>query len=232
MASWEYLNIFPEELKFSYEVMKPSSCAVLLSNQTSRYIAFRVKTNPKKFCVRPNAGVVLPNSTIGITVTMQAPKSAPSDMQCKDKFLIQSTVVKDGATVKDLSRDLFKENGVKVINELNLRAVYVPVNPLSPVPQVSEGSPPRALNDTPRTPSSMPQSAWSLISRLREENGSAILQDERLHLELEYTPNHLLFFGEMWSKDVAAGGLVLQFGILIGFAIKNGFPILPHPFFS
>ncbi|KAJ0703858.1 putative vesicle-associated membrane-protein-associated protein [Helianthus annuus] len=32
------------------------------------------------------------------TVTMQAQKEAPPDLICSDKFLIQSTIVPDGAT--------------------------------------------------------------------------------------------------------------------------------------
>ncbi|KAG5561277.1 hypothetical protein RHGRI_004341 [Rhododendron griersonianum] len=35
-----------------------------LTNKTSNYLAFRVKTtNPKKYCVHPNTGIVLPHST-------------------------------------------------------------------------------------------------------------------------------------------------------------------------
>lgn len=37
------------------------------------------------------------------TVTMQAQKSAPSDMQCKDKFLIQCTVVPFGTTEEEIT---------------------------------------------------------------------------------------------------------------------------------
>lgn len=39
-------------------------------------------------------------------VTMQAQRGAPPDMQCKDKFLIQSTVVPFGTTAEDLKPNL------------------------------------------------------------------------------------------------------------------------------
>lgn len=39
-------------------------------------------------------------------VTMQAPKESPPDMQCKDKFLIQSVVAPDGVASKDISPEL------------------------------------------------------------------------------------------------------------------------------
>jgi hypothetical protein len=42
---------------------------------------------------------------------MQAQKEAPLDMQCKDKFLIQSTVLsKKGATIKDVVPKMVTKN--------------------------------------------------------------------------------------------------------------------------
>ncbi|KAK4267130.1 hypothetical protein QN277_023954 [Acacia crassicarpa] len=39
----------------------------MLSNKTDDYVAFEVKTtNPRKYCVRPNTGIVLPRSTCDI----------------------------------------------------------------------------------------------------------------------------------------------------------------------
>jgi hypothetical protein len=35
-------------------------------------------------------------------VTMQAPKEIPQDYHCKDKFLVQSVVVQEGVTNKDI----------------------------------------------------------------------------------------------------------------------------------
>lgn len=39
-------------------------------------------------------------------VTMQAQKEAPPDMQCKDKFLLQSVKTNDGASPKDITADM------------------------------------------------------------------------------------------------------------------------------
>lgn len=39
-------------------------------------------------------------------VTMQAQKEAPADMQCKDKFLLQSVKVNDGTTAKDITAEM------------------------------------------------------------------------------------------------------------------------------
>jgi len=39
-------------------------------------------------------------------VTMQSQKEAPLDMQCKDKFLLQSVVASPGATTKDITPEM------------------------------------------------------------------------------------------------------------------------------
>ncbi|KAK3195049.1 hypothetical protein Dsin_026359 [Dipteronia sinensis] len=146
MISGDLLNIQPSELKFPFELKKQSSCSMQLTNKTDKYVAFKVKTtNPKKYCVRPNTGVVLPGSSCNVTVTMQAQKEAPPDLQCKDKFLLQSVAAPDGATTKDIGPELFNKEEGKVVEELKLRVIYIPANPPSPVPEGSEeGSSPRA----------------------------------------------------------------------------------------
>lgn len=37
---------------------------------------------------------------------MQAQKEAPPDMNCRDKFLLQSVKVNDGITAKDITSEL------------------------------------------------------------------------------------------------------------------------------
>lgn len=39
-------------------------------------------------------------------MTMQAQKEAPADMQCKDKFLLQSVVTSPGTTAKDVTPEM------------------------------------------------------------------------------------------------------------------------------
>jgi hypothetical protein len=41
-----------------------------------------------------------------VLVTMQGQKESPPDMQCKDKFLLQSVVAPDGTTTKDITSDM------------------------------------------------------------------------------------------------------------------------------
>lgn len=204
MSTGELLSIEPQELQFPFELRKQISCSLQLSNKTDNYVAFKVKTtNPKKYCVRPNTGVVMPRSTCDVIVTMQAQREAPQDMQCKDKFLLQSAIASPGATAKDITSDMFNKEAGNRVEECKLRVAYVPPpQPPSPVREGSEeGSSPRAsvsdngnINASEFTavsrayvePQDNSSEARALISKLTEEKKSAIQQNNKLQQELEF----------------------------------------------
>ncbi|XAR63204.1 hypothetical protein NMG60_11023061 [Bertholletia excelsa] len=213
MNPGEFLSIEPQELQFPFELKKQISCSLILTNKTDSYVAFKVKTtNPKKYCVRPNTGIVLPHSTCDVIVTMQAQKEAPLDMQCKDKFLLQSTVASPGASAKDITADMFNKESGNRVEECKLRVVYVPPpQPPSPVrEEPEEGSSPRASvsdNGTVNTSEYAPSRAQlerkafverthvdsqdnssesrSFVSKLTEEKNKAVEQMNRLQQEVE-----------------------------------------------
>ncbi|KAK7331321.1 hypothetical protein VNO77_25543 [Canavalia gladiata] len=129
----ELLQIEPPQLTFVFELKKQSSCLVHLSNKTSHHVAFKVKTtSPKKYCVRPTIGIINPHGTCQFTVTMQAQRTAPLDLHCKDKFLIQSTVVPSGTIEDHISSNLFVKDTGKHVDEKKLRVVLI-TPPSSPV---------------------------------------------------------------------------------------------------
>ncbi|WCJ23569.1 vesicle associated protein [Euphorbia peplus] len=126
MTTEELLEIQPFELRFTFELKKQSSCSIQLTNTSDHYVAFKVKTtSPKKYCVRPNIGIIKPKSTSGFTVTMQGQKAAPQDLQCKDKFLIQSTVVPVGTTEEDIiiASSVFSKESGKYVEEKKLKVI-------------------------------------------------------------------------------------------------------------
>ncbi|KAL6981747.1 Vesicle-associated protein 1-3, variant 2 [Sarracenia purpurea var. burkii] len=204
MSTGDLLSIQPTELKFPFELRKQSSCSMQLTNKTDQYVAFKVKTtNPKKYCVRPNNGVVLPGATCNVTVTMQAQKEAPPDMQCKDKFLIQGVIAPHGTTTKDITPEMFNKEEGKVLEEFKMRVVYIPANPPSPVPEGSEeGSPGASLVEDGNRSVSLPDAVtkslmepvektssvetWSMMSKLTEEKASALQQNQKLRNELVF----------------------------------------------
>lgn len=122
----ELLEILPRELHFIFELKKQSSCTIQLVNKSTQYVAFKVKTtSPKKYCVRPNTGVIEPRSSSDFTVTMQAPRSAPTDLQCKDKFLVQSTVVPFGTILEEITNSMFLKESGQLVIENKLKVVLV-----------------------------------------------------------------------------------------------------------
>ncbi|KAK7390189.1 hypothetical protein VNO78_25488 [Psophocarpus tetragonolobus] len=239
MSSGELLHIQPQELQFPFELRKQISCSLQLSNKTDNYVAFKVKTtNPKKYCVRPNTGVVMPRSTCDIIVTMQAQKEAPPDMQCKDKFLLQSVVANPGATAKDITPEMFNKESGHEVEECKLRVVYVaPPQPPSPVREGSdEDSSPRAsvsenghsnageftgakaFNERGEHQDTSYE-ARSLISKVTEEKNSVIDQNKRLQQELEVLRR---------DASRSRGGVPFMYvvlvgiiGIILGFLLKR-----------
>lgn len=205
MSSRELLEIHPLELKFPFELKKQISCSIQLTNKSDDYVGFKVKTtSPKKYCVRPNAGIVQPRSTCDVIVTMQAQREAPPDMQCKDKFLLQSVVVNQGVTVKDITQEMFAKESGNVVDEVKLRVLYVsPPQPPSPVPEGSDedSSPRPSVSDNGNSNASELLAATrayaediqqgkssenlTLISRLTEDKNTAIQQNNKLRQELE-----------------------------------------------
>lgn len=67
-----------------------------LSNPTDKPIAFKVKTTaPKRYCVRPNNGIIVPGKSVSVAVMLQplgegANASAAILEKNKHKFMIQS----------------------------------------------------------------------------------------------------------------------------------------------
>ncbi|XP_077235454.1 vesicle-associated protein 1-3-like [Tasmannia lanceolata] len=237
MSNGDLLSVQPTELKFPFELKKQSSCSLQLTNKTDQNVAFKVKTtNPKKYCVRPNSGIVLPGTTCDVTVTMQAQKEAPPDLQCKDKFLLQSVVANHGATTNDITPEMFNKEAGKVVDEFKLRVVYSPANPPSPVPEGSEeGNSPRvsvldngnqntslfdAVSRSVDEPKEKTSEALALISKLTEEKTSAIQQSQKLRQELEMLRKEI-------SKSRGSGFsfvfvvVIGILGILFGFLLKK-----------
>jgi len=90
--------------------------------------------------VRPNNGVVPPRSSCTVVVTMQAQKVVPPDLQCKDKFLVQSAIVSDGLSAKDITSQMFVKERGNVVEEVKLKVAYLmPPEPQSEIAEEHDG---------------------------------------------------------------------------------------------
>ncbi|KAK9698839.1 hypothetical protein RND81_08G134900 [Saponaria officinalis] len=123
-SSKPLISVQPEDLKFVFELEKQTFCDLKVTNNTDQNVAFKVKTtSPKKYFVRPNTGVIHPWDSCVIRVTLQAQREYPPDMQCKDKFLLQSTIVSPDSE-DDLPQDTFNKDSGRTIEECKLKVVY------------------------------------------------------------------------------------------------------------
>ncbi|KAF7298982.1 MSP domain-containing protein [Mycena indigotica] len=104
--------------------------SLTISNHNSQPVAFKVKTTaPKLYCVRPNTGRVEPGQSVDVSVMLQPLKDEPpTGAKCKDKFLIQSTLIspdKEAMSVQDIwsGSDINEEGKV---HQQKLRVTYLP----------------------------------------------------------------------------------------------------------
>lgn len=132
------------ELPFAFELRKQIPSELVLKNTTKEKQAFKVKTTaPKKYCVKPNTGIIEPGASLTVTVMMQAHREVPADFEaCKDKFLVQATP-SGGST--DMA-ELFAR-GNENIKETKLRVAYVKSKKPSTV--LEEALPPPPANESP-----------------------------------------------------------------------------------
>ncbi|KAI5594429.1 hypothetical protein POPTR_003G082500v4 [Populus trichocarpa] len=206
----QLISVHPEDLKFIFELEKQSFCDLKVANNTEHHVAFKVKTtSPKKYFVRPNTGVIQPWDSCVIRVTLQAQREYPSDMQCKDKFLLQSTIVPPHADVDELPPDTFnKDSDDKVIHDRKLRVVYIP-------PSSTQGnSEDEGLKGSTQSPD-----ANSAVQSLKDERDAAVRQTQLLQQELD------LLRRRRYRKSDPGFSLMFAFvvgliGIMVGFLLN------------
>ncbi|XP_066319000.1 vesicle-associated protein 1-2-like isoform X3 [Miscanthus floridulus] len=221
--SGELLGIDPIELRFPFELNKQISCTLQLTNKTDKQVAFKVKTtSPKKYCVRPNNGMVAARSKADVVVTMQAQRDVPPDMQCKDKFLVQSAIVAKEIMPKEVTGDMFTKDSGNIVDEVKLKAVYV-----APSSSQSEGYEDGNLGSLsyqeetkePKESEKIISEPFALISKLMEEKNSAVELNNKLRQELDLLRRDI-------SRQHGGFSLVLVLvvailGILLGFLMKR-----------
>ncbi|XP_057775603.1 vesicle-associated protein 2-1 isoform X2 [Salvia miltiorrhiza] len=164
IAARPLICVQPEDLKFQFELDKQSYCDLKVTNNTEHHVAFKVKTtSPKKYFVRPNTGVMQPWDSCLVRVTLHIQREYPPNMQCKDKFLVQSTIVPPITNVDELPQDTFNKEVGDTLQECKLRVIYV-----------------REQDGLGRN-----SGANGVLQRLRDERDAAVSQSQKLQQDLE-----------------------------------------------
>ncbi|KAG4930456.1 hypothetical protein JHK82_047527 [Glycine max] len=214
-ASNSLITVNPDELRFQFELEKQTYCDLKVLNNTENYVAFKVKTtSPKKYFVRPNTGVVHPWDLCIIRVTLQAQQEYPPDMQCKDKFLLQSTIVNPNTDVDDLPPDTFNKDGEKSIEDMKLRVVYI--SPMSPQGSTEDDT---VKNSTQK----LDANSSETVQRLKEERDAYVLQSRQLQQELDILKrrNRRGDSGFSFTFAVFVGLIGLLCGLLLKLSLSS-----------
>ncbi|XP_024995377.1 vesicle-associated protein 2-1-like [Cynara cardunculus var. scolymus] len=199
------ITLDPEELKFEFELDKPMYSDMRVSNITDKHVAFKVKTtSPKKYFVRPNTGVIQPWEASMIRVTLQAQHEYPPDMQCKDKFLVQSTAV---APHTDVDQNTFSKEPGKTIEEYKLKVTYVLPTPAHQGP-----------SDDHNVKQNFDATSNQAIQDARASRDAARKEADKLKQELEMLKRKSSTSDAGFSMKVAIVAGVI--GIMVGFLLN------------
>eukprot|EP00001_Collodictyon_triciliatum_P032344 05857_4 len=99
-ATTGLLSIEPEELVFSGSSLAQGKTALekmRIFNPTANTITFKIKTTaPRRYCVRPNNGILPPKGQLEVQVSLQTDADIAETK--KDKFLVESFTVVDNPT--------------------------------------------------------------------------------------------------------------------------------------
>ncbi|XP_045784019.1 vesicle-associated membrane protein-associated protein A isoform X2 [Maniola jurtina] len=118
----QVLTIEPQnELKFKGLFELGHTTYMQLTNPSEHTVLFKIKTTaPKKYCVRPNSGVLNPNSKVDIAITPQ-PVHVDNNEKHKHKFMVQSVIAPEGKTNID---QVWKEISPDQLMDYKLKCVF------------------------------------------------------------------------------------------------------------
>ncbi|XP_037085759.1 vesicle-associated membrane protein/synaptobrevin-binding protein-like [Pollicipes pollicipes] len=96
-SSDSFLVIEPAQLRFKGPFKdEVSSSSLKITNHSDKAITFKIKTTaPKRYCVRPNQGILNPGASTNIAVMLQPFTYDPAEKN-KHKFMVQTMFLPEG----------------------------------------------------------------------------------------------------------------------------------------
>ncbi|KAH8373653.1 vesicle-associated membrane protein-associated protein B/C [Drosophila serrata] len=118
------LTIEPEhELRFVGPFNRPVVTIMSLRNNSAMPLVFKIKTTaPKRYCVRPNIGKILPYRSTQVEICLQ-PFIYDQQEKNKHKFMVQSVLAPTDADLTDLNK-LWKELEPEQLMDAKLKCVF------------------------------------------------------------------------------------------------------------
>nr|XP_046253033.1 vesicle-associated membrane protein-associated protein B-like isoform X2 [Scatophagus argus] len=131
------------ELKFRGPFTDVVTATLKLTNPTDRNVCFKVKTTaPRRYCVRPNSGIIDAGTSINVSVMLQPFDYDPNE-KSKHKFMVQSMLAPYDMTDME---GVWKEAKPEELMDSKLRCAFeMPLendktNELSTLPKSSSAS--------------------------------------------------------------------------------------------
>ncbi|KAK1157648.1 vesicle-associated membrane protein-associated protein B-like [Acipenser oxyrinchus oxyrinchus] len=118
----QVLLLEPEhELKFKGPFTDVVTTTLTLTNPSDRKVYFKVKTTaPRRYCVRPNSGVLDSGTSVDVSVMLQPFDYDPNE-KSKHKFMVQSLMAPDNVTDME---GVWKEAKPEELMDSKLRCVF------------------------------------------------------------------------------------------------------------
>ncbi|XP_019640235.1 PREDICTED: vesicle-associated membrane protein-associated protein B-like isoform X12 [Branchiostoma belcheri] len=112
------------ELKFKGPFTEVVTSNLKLNNPTDKRVCFKVKTTaPRRYCVRPNSGVVEPSSSINVSVMLQPFDYDPQEKN-KHKFMVQSMFAPEGGIDNETMVNMWKDADQTQLMDSKLKCVF------------------------------------------------------------------------------------------------------------
>ncbi|XP_026057503.1 vesicle-associated membrane protein-associated protein A-like [Carassius auratus] len=133
----------PGDLRFRGPFTDVVTANLKLRNPSDRRVCFKVKTTaPRRYCVRPNSGVIDPGSAVTVSVMLQPFEYDPNE-KSKHKFMVQTIFAPSGAS--DLEA-LWKDARPDDLMDSKLRCVFEMPSDNEKTNELESTKAPSALN--------------------------------------------------------------------------------------
>ncbi|ESO94993.1 hypothetical protein LOTGIDRAFT_232132 [Lottia gigantea] len=201
----------PTELRFKGPFTDVISADLKLTNPSDKRVCFKVKTTaPKRYCVRPNSGILEPKASITVAVMLQPFEYDATEKSNKHKFMVQTLFAPEGPINQE---QLWKEVSPENLMDSKLKCVFE-----MPESEVPESKIPRPV-ETAVKPSGSDSDVKKLmedfkklqteISQLKTENNQLKEDGVRLRKVAVSETVHSTPISTTPTKSTQATGLVL-----------------------
>ncbi|XP_055607109.1 vesicle-associated membrane protein/synaptobrevin-binding protein [Uranotaenia lowii] len=162
------------ELKFVGPFCTAVSSYMRLTNPTEHIIMFKIKTTaPKKYCVRPNWGVLEPKDTIEIAIILQ-PFNFDATEKNKHKFMVQSMILPPGR--EEGTEQLWKDASPDDLMDSKLRCVFeMPMDSNQPAAVTATAA---ATVTSQQPTNATPNKNESGVSAMESQHGSSASNED------------------------------------------------------